>query len=66
MIDLPKAAEYIKNKLCLDDYESCNRFRIYKESVGEKIPPYHDPTDIDEVKKIMQCLERSMSSKGIN
>lgn len=63
MKNLPKAAEYIKQKLCLDDYESCNRFRIYKESGGKNIPPYHDPTDVDEVQKALRCLERS---KGLN
>jgi hypothetical protein len=62
MKNLPKAAEYIKHKLCLDDYESCNRFKIYRESGGKNILPYHDPTDVEEVKKALQCLERSRSS----
>ena len=66
MKNLPKAAEYIKQKLCLDDYESCNRFRIFKESGGENIPPYHDPTDVDEVKKALQCLEKNRSSNDNN
>jgi hypothetical protein len=62
MQGLPKAAKYIKNKLCLDDYESCDRFRIYKESDGEKVPPHHTSTDAAEVKKALQCRERIISS----
>jgi hypothetical protein len=64
MMNLPKAAEYIKNKLCLGDYESCNRFRIYKESGGTNVPPYYDPADADEVKKALQCLQTKQDLGG--
>lgn len=40
MKDLPRTAEYLKDKLCLGNYESCNRFRIFKELGVESIP--HD------------------------
>jgi hypothetical protein len=58
MKNLPKAAEYIKNKLCLGDYQSCNRFRIYKESGAAGVPPYGDSGDADEVKKALECLRK--------
>uniref|UniRef100_C6DZ04 Uncharacterized protein n=1 Tax=Geobacter sp. (strain M21) TaxID=443144 RepID=C6DZ04_GEOSM len=56
MKNLPKAAEYIRNKLCFGDYESCSRFRIYKE-YGENVPPYLNPDDAEEVKKAARCLQ---------
>lgn len=56
MKDLPKSAEYIRTKLCLEDPESCNRFRIYQEFGGENIPPYLDPIDSEQVKKAARCL----------
>jgi hypothetical protein len=64
MKNLPKAAEYIKNKLCLGDYESCNRFRIYKESGGANVQPYYDPVDAEEVKKALQCLQTKQNPGG--
>lgn len=56
MKELPKSAEYIKNKHCLGDPESCNRFRIYKEFGGENLPYYLDSTDSEEVAKAAKCL----------
>ena len=65
MRNLPKSAEYIKNKLCLDDYESCNRYRIYKAFDGEdKNRSYLDPADAEEVKKVIQCLGKKQELKG--
>lgn len=52
----PKTAEYIRQKQCLGDYESCNRFRIYKEFGGENVPPGLDPYDTEEVNKVIQRL----------
>lgn len=63
MRDLPKAAEYIKNKLCLGDYQTCSRFRMYQEYGGEDIPPYLDPVDAEEVMKAVQCLREKHESK---
>jgi hypothetical protein len=63
MGSFPKTAAYIKQKLCLGDYESCNRFRIYKEFGGENIPPDLDPVDTEEVKKVMQCLRNKQLSE---
>lgn len=56
MKDLPKSAEYIRNKLCLGDYESCNRYRIYKETGGRDVPFDMYPEDVEAVKKATQCL----------
>ena len=53
---LPKTAEYIQQKLCLGDYESCNRFMAYKEFGKGKIPSDLYPFDAGEIKKVMQCL----------
>jgi hypothetical protein len=64
MKGLPKTADYIKNKLCLGDYEVCSRFRIYKEFGGENIPPGLDPDDTEEVKKIIKCLHEKREFKG--
>ena len=63
MGSFPKTAEYIKRKQCLGDYESCNRFRMYKEFGGENIPPDLDPYDTEEVKKALQCLRNKQQSK---
>lgn len=63
MENLPKAAEYIKNKLCLGDYQSCSRFRIYQEYGGENLPPYLDPVDVEQVRKAAQCLRIHRESK---
>ena len=64
MKNMPKTAEYIKKRLCFDDYVSCNRFRIYKEYGGENIPIDLGPDDIEEVKKVKQCLRRKWESEG--
>ena len=56
MKNLPKSAEYIQNKLCYGDYESCNRYRIYKETGGEDVPFNLHPDDVEAVKKVKQCL----------
>ena len=63
MKNLPKAAEYIKTKLCLGDYQSCNRFRIYREYGGENIPPYLDPADVEQVLKAALCLRKKHDAK---
>jgi hypothetical protein len=61
MKNMPKAAEYIKKRLCSDDYTSCNRFKMYQEFGGKNIPPDLDPDDTEEVKKIIQCLRKKQS-----
>lgn len=58
MKELPKTAEYIKNKICYGEYENCVRFRIYKEFGGKHIPFDLHPEDTEEVKKIIQCLRK--------
>jgi hypothetical protein len=63
MKGLPKTAEYIKNKICLGEYESCARFRIFKEFRGGHIPLEFHPDDTEEVQKVMQCLHNKNQSK---
>lgn len=58
MKNLPKSAEYIRNKLCLGDYESCNRFRIYRETGGQDVPFDLYPEDVEAVKKAARCLQK--------
>jgi hypothetical protein len=64
MKNMPKTEKYIKERICFGDYASCNRFRIYKEFGGEKIPFDLDPTDTEEVKKLIQCLRKKQASEG--
>ena len=64
MKDLPKTAEFIKKRLCFDDYSSCNRFRIYKMFGKENIPLDLGTNDIEEVKKAIQCLRKKQDQKG--
>lgn len=63
MKTFPKTAEYIKKRLCFGDYESCNRFRIYKKFGGENIPPDLDPDDTEEVRKVIECLQEKQESE---
>jgi len=63
MENLPKTAEYIKNKLCFNDYQSCNRYLMYQKFTGEDIPPYLDPNDTEEVKKLRQCFLRKKTAR---
>ncbi|GFO56483.1 hypothetical protein GMSM_34900 [Geomonas sp. Red276] len=63
MKELPKAAEYIKSKLCHGDFPSCPRYRIFKDYHGQDFPPYLNPMDIDEVAKALRCLEKRKGAK---
>lgn len=56
MKDLPKAAEYIQSKLCYGDFESCNRYQIYKKTGGENTPFDPNPDDQEAIKKAKQCM----------
>lgn len=54
--NLPKTAEYIRNKLCYGDYESCNRYRIFQQNGGENVPFDLHPDDVEAVRKVKQCM----------
>lgn len=56
MEDMPKTAAYIKSKLCLDDYESCARYRIYIECGRKSVPSDLFPNNTEEVNKVIQCI----------
>jgi len=64
MKNMPMSEEYIKKRLCFGDYASCNRYRIYKEFGGEDIPVDLGPDDIEEVKKVIQCLRKKRETEG--
>ncbi|MBU5611802.1 hypothetical protein [Geomonas azotofigens] len=59
MKDLPKAAQYIQSKLCFGDYQSCNRYQIYKQT-GEHLPFDLFPDDQEAIRKVKQCLSRKL------
>lgn len=56
MKNMPKTADYIRNKLCFNDYEACVRYRIYKEFGGDNVPFDLYPDDTEEVHKVIRCL----------
>ena len=58
MENLPKSAEYIRNKLCLGDFQLCSRYRLYQEFGGENIPPFLNPGDAEDVRKAVQWLRK--------
>ena len=33
MAEMPKSAEYIKNKLCFSDYNSCSRYHVFRHNM---------------------------------
>ena len=55
---MPKTEEYIKSRFCLDDFQSCSRFKIYENFDGKNIPSDLDPSDREEVKKVMDYLRK--------
>ena len=64
MKEMPKAAEFVKEKLCSGDFEVCNRFKIYKEFGAKNIPPDLDPDDTELVKKVLECLRNKQEIEG--
>ena len=56
MNGLPNAADYIKKKLCLDDYHSCKRYQAYlgMGEGGAAMICFSD--DVEDAKKAMNCL----------
>ncbi len=58
MKTMPKAAEYVRNKLCFGDHESCIIFKRYLACKASSSTIYLYPDDADEVQKIIRCLQR--------
>lgn len=56
MKDLPKAAEYIQNKLCFGDYQNCNRYQIYKRTPCDDAPFELQCDDRDAIRKVQNCM----------
>lgn len=65
MKDLPKAAEYIRSKLCLAEYQMCNRYQIYKEYGSSPPSPYLNAADSEVVKKALHCLQQKRTSGAL-
>ena len=63
MKNLPISADYIRNRVCLADYHSCTRYRIYREYRGEDIPPYLNASDVEEVQKATLCLQQKVVAR---
>jgi len=62
MKDMPRSAEYIQSKLCHGEYDQCNRHKMYRQMVGEKVDCFPNLSDVEEVEKVMQCLLKKQSS----
>lgn len=60
----PRTAEYIREKLCLGDYESCSRFRMFKGYEGKDPLLYLDPGDEESVKNVIRCLQNKEETGG--
>ena len=60
MKDMPKAAEYLKARLCYGNFEHCNRFRIYQQLGGADIQCDPISSDTEVVEKILQLRGRAM------
>lgn len=58
MKDLPKSAEFIKNRLCHGDFPSCSRYRIYKKFGRDDIPPFLYLSDAKQAQKAARCLRK--------
>lgn len=62
MAGLPKAAEYMKKKICNSQFQVCGRYRTFKGLATEEVPFYLDPRDVEEMKELEQCLARKHDS----
>jgi hypothetical protein len=56
MKGMPRTAAYIREKLCLNDYPSCARYRILKALGEDSVPLELHPDDTAEFKKIVKCV----------
>ena len=61
MNDLPKSADYIRKKLCLDDYKSCKRYQAYVSMGKEQASLISFSDEVEDAKKAMNCLHNSRS-----
>jgi len=56
MKDMPKAAEYVRSKLCHGDHQHCNRYRMYQQLGGLDIQCDPNPSDAEVVEKLIHAL----------
>jgi hypothetical protein len=66
MKEMPKTAEYVKDRLCRGNYEVCNRFKIYHEFGKSSVPRGLDPEDTEQVKKVLRCLRGKQDGVGVD
>ncbi|KAB0669069.1 hypothetical protein F6V30_14660 [Oryzomonas sagensis] len=56
--EMPKSADYIKNKYCLGDNSSCARYRAYKDNSGcvnaAAVPFFFLADDAREIERCMK------------
>ena len=65
MKHMPRTAEYMRERLCMGDYRSCNRYKLYKQFGGAQLPYDLDCRDSEEVQKAMQCLRKRQLSAAV-
>jgi len=58
MKEFPKAAAYIRERLCHGDFEDCNRYKIYTELGQETTFPLLYTSDEEAVLKAASCLAK--------
>ena len=63
MKGMPKSTEYIKKTLCHGEYQSCARFRTFKNLGGDNVPydPHPDDT-AEEVKNVLECIKNKKTA----
>ena len=66
MKNMPVAAEYIRSKLCYGNYQHCNRFRMYQQLEGVDIQCEPNPSDAEEVDKLIQCCREHKLSEQLS
>lgn len=61
--NMPHSEEYIKKKLCFGDYSLCKRFQFFQEFGENDSPASLYPYDTEELKKMLQCLQKKRDSE---
>ena len=55
---MPKAADYLKEHICLGDFGYCTWYRVYRDFAdGQVRPDLFDSPDMQEILKVQQCLQ---------
>ena len=62
MPDMPAVAGFLKEKYCHGKFDSCARFRIYREFGREHVPSSLFPNEEEMVPEIAVELRRRLNS----